>query len=322
MFFRSPKFWYDKNSKISHYLRPVSFLYEWACNAFSAKAVASSSKIPVICVGNVVIGGAGKTPTAIMLYKMLANSGFSPNIIASGYGGYLKNVVRVDSSLHTHMQVGDEAILLANVGTTWIGKNRMAAVNAAASSGAKVVIMDDGFQNKQITPALNILVVDSVQGFGNGMVFPAGPLREPIKAALSRADLVIIVGDKNEVIEKIVSSRPFFYVSSKATCADDILNSKVIAFCGIGYPDKFKKTLNDLNLNVVDFLAFADHHRYTIAEMRKLLNMADMQNAKLLTTTKDYVKIYNVFKNSVAVIDIELVPSNDEFERTIIDKIS
>ena len=240
--------------------------------------------IPVVCVGNVVLGGAGKTPTVELVCNLLREKFQNPHILTAGYGGYLKNVVRVDPKLHSYLQVGDEALLSAVVAPTWIGRNRVNSGKAAVSCGADVLVMDDGFQNNSLEKDLKILVVDSKQAFGNGHLFPAGALRETPVTGIKKSDIVLIIGDK-------------------------------------GYPLKFKKTLLDCGYDLVDFVSFSDHHPYTITEIQKLITGAKSVDATLITTQKDFVKIPAVFKNEISVINIKLVPENDDFRQKILAQL-
>jgi tetraacyldisaccharide 4'-kinase len=279
------------------------------------------ASVPVICVGNVVLGGAGKTPTVELVCDILRETGYLPHVLTSGYGGYLKNVVRIDPSRHSYLQVGDEALLSAMIAPTWVGKNRVNSAKAAVLAGANVLVMDDGLQNNSIRKDLNILTVDSGQGFGNEEVFPAGPLRESVDSGVKRSDIALIIGDENkEIEERILLSKksiPICYAKMEIVGEFDSGDGKVIGFCGLGYPDKFRKTLVNGGLDVVDFISFADHHPYTITEIQRLIKAAKNSGTKLVTTMKDYVKIPDVFKNEVSVVRIKLVPNDDSFSKLL-----
>ncbi|MDR3224466.1 MAG: tetraacyldisaccharide 4'-kinase [Holosporales bacterium] len=320
-YFRSPKFWSAEDSKIARYLSPLSKLFSICADIKINSIAPEKAAVPVICVGNIVLGGAGKTPTTQLVCNLLKERSFNPHIISSGYGGYLKNVVRVDLALHSYLQVGDEALLLADCAPTWIGRNRINSAKAAVSSGADVLVMDDGLQNNALMKNISMLVVDSYQGFGNCRIFPAGPLRESVESGVLRSDVVLIVGHKNESIEERIRlvnpDIPICYSHMKIIEAPEVENRKVLGFCGLGFPDKFKKTLTECGYDIVDFVVFGDHHSYTITEIQKLITAACNANAKLVTTMKDYVKIPVVFKKDIAVVKVQLELDDEDLKKTL-----
>ncbi len=324
-FLRSPKFWNDGNSVVVKALDPVSKLYSFVSNVRLNSVTPVKANVPVVCIGNVVLGGAGKTPTVELVCNLLREKYQNPHILTTGYGGYLKNVVRVDTTLHSYLQVGDEALLSANVAPTWVGRNRVNSAKAAVACGADVLIMDDGFQNNSLEKDLKILVIDSRQVFGNEHLFPAGPLRELPETGVTKSDLVLIIGEKNEALENrikaIKSTIPIFRAKMEITDSVPVENNRVVGFCGLGYPLKFKKTLVECGYEVLDFVSFADHHPYTITEIQKLSNGAKSVNATLVTTMKDFVKIPAVFKNDISVIKIKLVPENEDFKKALLEKL-
>ena len=320
---RNPKFWHDSNSLISKCIEPLAKLY-YSISSFRRNSVTPKHiEVPVVCVGSVLISGAGKTPTVELICNLLKNHNYNPHILSSGSGGYLKNVVQVDPSVLSYLQVGDESLLSAMVAPTWIGKNRIKASDAAISSGADILIMDDGFRNNSLVKDYTLLVVDSEQQFANGYMFPAGPLTEPIESGIRKSDAVLIIGNKNEDLEstiKCVSKDiPIFYATIQISEPLLIKNKRIIAFCGLGYPKKFKKTLHDFD--IVDFVEFSDHHPYTITELHRLINKAKTADATLVTTTKDYVKIPDVFANDIKVLHIKIVPSSDDLINHLLNKI-
>ena len=324
-FLRSPKFWDNENSGLVKVLTPVSKLYSYISKMRLNSVTPIKAEVPVVCVGNVVLGGAGKTPTVELICNILREKFNNPNILTAGYGGYLKNVVRVDPKLHSYLQVGDEALLSANVAPTWVGRNRVNSGNAAVLCGADILVMDDGFQNNSLVKDLKILVVDSNQMFGNGHLFPAGGLRELPETGVQKSDAVLIIGDKNDELETRIKSMkhdiPIFRAKMVTTNRVEIENNRVIGFCGLGYPSKFKDTLTNCGYELVDFVPFSDHHPYTITEIQKLINGAKSANATLVTTMKDYVKIPHVFKNKVSVIEIKLEPEDDDFKKFILKAV-
>ncbi|MDR1233854.1 MAG: tetraacyldisaccharide 4'-kinase [Holosporales bacterium] len=323
--FKSPKFWNEDDNLIVKALSPLSKVYSLFYAININKTVPVSASVPVICVGNIVMGGAGKTPTVELICDILKDSGYDPNILSSGFGGYLKNVVKVDPELHSYLQVGDEALLSARVAPTWIGKNRINSAKAATISGANVLVLDDGFQNNSLIQNLKILVIDSGQEFGNEKIFPAGPLRESVDSGLRKSDIVLIIGSKNEALEsRIHQIKPdavICYAKMNVINEDEFEGQRVIGFCGLGYPEKFHRTLKEIGFDVKDFIAFADHHPYTITEAQKLIKAARNAGAKLVTTMKDYVKIPDVFKHELLVINIKLQLEDNTLAEMIRDTV-
>jgi tetraacyldisaccharide 4'-kinase len=308
-------------------LEPLAKVYEFIGRIRANSITPEKVRVPVICVGNVVLGGAGKTPTVELVCSILKKHSFNPHILIGGYGGYLKNVVRVDVNKHSYLQVGDEALLSATVCPTWVGRNRVNSADAAILSGATVLVMDDGFQNNSIHKNFKILVIDSGQKFGNGLVFPVGPLSESVSSGIKKSNIVFIIGNRNHALEEeilaVQEKMPIFYASMDVCQKNGIdQNDKVIGFCGLGYPAKFKKSLDSLGVEVIDFVAFSDHHPYTITEIQKLIRTSKNTGSKLVTTRKDYIKIPDVFKSEIYVVDIKLSLADESFENVLIERIS
>ena len=324
--FRAPKFWNDNQNILCKCLNPIAKLYSMISTIRRNAVTPEQVSIPVVCIGNVVIGGAGKTPTVSLVCEMLKEQGYNPHILTASYGGYLNNVVQVDSSLHSYLQVGDEPLLLTQVAPTWIGKNRVNASKAAVLAGADILIMDDGFQNNSLVKNYKILVIDSGQQFGNGCLFPAGPLIEPIDIGIKASDVVLIIGNRNEDLEiKIKSIKNDISIcraTMEAVDQVEVENNRVVGFCGLGYPLKFKKTLIQCGYNLIDFISFSDHHPYTITEIQKLIKKAKDVEATLVTTMKDYIKIPEVFRSSITVIKIKLQPENSDFKDLLLKNIN
>ena len=321
-FLLSPKFWNDENSNLVKILDPISKIYSFISSWRLNSVTPIRAEVPVVCIGNVVLGGAGKTPTVELVCNLLREKFQNPHILTAGYGGYLKNVVKVDPQFHSYLQVGDEALLSATVAPTWIGKNRVNSGKAAVLGGADVLVMDDGFQNNSIEKDLKILVIDSKQAFGNGHLFPAGPLRETPTSGINKSDIVLIIGEKNEELENQVKSVkpsiPIFRAKMEVTQPVHIENNRVIGF----WPNatrnrRYVRTLIECGYEVIDFVSFSDHHPYTITEIQKLISGAKSVDATLVTTMKDFVKIPAVFKNEMSVITIRLVLEDNGFEKAI-----
>ena len=292
MMFKAPTFWHQRSSRIALILWPLSILYTLVTRwlRFRQSPVKISSF--VLSVGNLVMGGAGKTPVALMLAEIFQHQGKNVYFITRGYGGRLTGPCQVLSN-HGYCDVGDESLILAQVAPTWISRNRALAAQAAQQAGANFLILDDGHQHMSLIKDLSLLVIDTDYGYGNGHVFPAGPLRESVAQGYRRADGVILVG-----------KRPFSFFCAQPCLRVDFLPNQqdlkalqgqsLIAFCGIGRPSKFFKMLESQQkvhqFNLLEKIDYADHHRYTEKDVADLYTKADQRNAILVTTEKDFMR--------------------------------
>lgn len=309
---KSPKFWQKKNTFLGKLLSPLGRIYAWALRGKLKNTKSYRSKIPVVCIGNLVMGGVGKTPLAVSVAEYFKMNGMRPVFLTRGYGGGLINVL-VDLDKHTAKDTGDEALLLARIAPTIVDADRARGAKTAEKIGADVIIMDDGFQNPQLVKDLSFAVFDGRYGFGNGKVFPAGPLREPVEDGLQRADAFIVVGkDKagiKEWIDKRFMSLPFIgtHIEQDVAKIAQLSGKKVFAFAGIGYPDKFFDMLRDYGCDVVETQAFSDHYPYTDEDMTDLIARADKLEAVLVTTAKDGVRIAPRFLPQVQIVEAYMV---------------
>lgn len=258
------------------------------------------------------MGGAGKTPTVIKIVTMLKDSGLNPHILSRGYGGYFREAARVDVNKHSYLQVGDEPLLLSQYAPTWVGKSRVQTAQAAIEAGATTLIMDDGLQNSRLFKDYSIIVIDNLQGLGNKKIFPAGPLREPLQQGLKRANAVLFIGEENchSRFKEISSCKPYY--TAQLSPSGSVIPQKVIAFAGIGYPEKFRHTLQTSGFSVLDFIEFADHHPYTIIEIQKLKKLANLYKATLITTEKDFFRIPNSYKDNILILPVALKFTKDQ----------
>lgn len=297
---KTPRYWQNKNI-ISTLLSPFGCVYGLATALRIKFKKGYRAKVPVICIGNVTAGGVGKTPVAMSVAELLKSHGKKPFFVSRGFGGHLSGVL-VDTKTHTAYDVGDEPLMLASVAPTVVCPNRAEGARLAEANGADIIIMDDGFQNPGLKKDISFLVFNGELGIGNGQIIPAGPLRESLKSGLKRADAVIFIGeDKTGLLSKI--DKPVF-------CAD-IVEQKpkhqsvsVIAFAGIGYPQKFYRSLEKCGLKPVNTYDFADHHMYTKDELKAILKKAKKKNLPVYTTSKDYVKIPTDMQKDFCVLEI------------------
>ena len=298
---KTPAFWYQPSGLMAHLLTPVSWLYQLGHTINQIlQSAPYRANIPVICIGNALAGGSGKTPTVIALVQLLKrqNIATTPFILTRGYGGTIKTATHVNAK-HTAQDVGDEALLLARNAPTIIAADRSEGAKLAEKSGADLIIMDDGLQNNSLHKTLSFLVVERRIDFGNGKTIPAGPLREPLRKILPKVQSVICIG------RPFQSDKPVFEAAITPTATLD-LNKKYIAFAGLGRPEKFKDTLENLNINLVGWHAFADHHAYTLQDIETLKQEAAKNNATLITTEKDHVRLPADFVEPVETLAIEM----------------
>jgi len=253
--------------------------------------------LPVICLGNLTIGGAGKTPAALAVAQFLHAAHERPFFLSRGYGGRLAGPVRVNPALHRAADVGDEPILLARLAPTVVARDRVAGATFARSAGASVIVMDDGFQNPSLAKDLSLILVDGRRGIGNGRVVPAGPLRAPLERQLDRAQALIVVGAPDgaaRVIERAEERKiPLFHgkLEPDRAVVNAIGRRKVLAFAGIADPEKFFATLAAAGIEVANRAGFPDHHRFSAAEALDLVTQARANNLMLLTTEKDLARL-------------------------------
>ena len=307
-----PDFWFRERSLASTLLLPLSALW-WLGHKLSVRhSVRRTVGVPVVSVGNLSIGGTGKTPLTIALAQELKHNGHIPHIVARGYGGSLIGPVRVDSKEHRVKDVGDEPLLLSAFAPTWVAKNRFLGAAEAQKNGATAVIMDDGHQNRHLEPDCAIIVADSTEGFGNQRMVPAGPLREPIRSGLARAKCVVSVGteEKCSSFEESFETRhglPLIRgILRPLSSGLDLNGANVIGFAGIGNPEKFRKTLVQLGTRLVKFFPLSDHQVPSEMLLSRIEQAAKEHNAMLVTTEKDAVRLDSKWKAKVLTVPVRL----------------
>jgi len=310
---RPPEFWWRRNATLpSALLAPAAAVYGWAARRRRAGTRPVNGGARVFCVGNLVVGGAGKTPVCLDVGERLAARGAAVHFLSRGYKGRLAGPVRVDPEIHTHLDVGDEPLLLARRAPAWVSRDRAAGCRAAAADGAAVVVMDDGYQNPGLAKDLSLLVVDARRGFGNGRLLPAGPLREPLADGLARADAVVLLGEGgDDAIAEVRKTARFDLPVLRARLVPDAgvkdwAGRSVVAFSGIGDPGKFFATLDGLGCDVRAARPFPDHHAFSRAEIEGLLAEAERSKAVLVTTEKDAARLAPEDRRRVDVLTIRV----------------
>lgn len=335
---KTPFFWYQHKGFFSTLLGPLGWLYGKIGKVYSSLKKTQHFQIPIISIGNIVCGGAGKTPTAIALGQLLQKTGYEVHFVTRGYGGKEKGPLAVDLSYHKAWDVGDEPLLLAQHAPTWVAKKRAEGVEKAIESGAQLIILDDGHQTS-LHKDVSLVVIDLLQGFGNECVIPAGPLREELSEGLNRTDCFIGIGEKSVIpaqagTQKTIQtqppssqilrkakltpsfskfrddavgefSKPFFkaqIISQPLT----VPSNRVVAFCGLGFPQKFYLSLQDVGLELLATESFPDHYQYKNEDLLRLQKLAQKHKSILVTTRKDLVKIPTPWQEQLHVLDITI----------------
>ena len=305
---RAPDFW-QRDGLIPRALNPLAALYSAAGHLRQILARPLGTGVPVICVGNLVAGGAGKTPVALSLAAELSSShGLAPHFIASGYRGREVGPLLVDPTRHTARDVGDEALLLSAAAPTWVARDRRAAARAAVDAGAPILVLDDGYQDPAVAKDLSFLVIDGGYGFGNSRVLPAGPLREPVAGGVARADAIVVIGaDKTGIAATLPPGRPLLRARlMPAAGAERFAGQRVFAFAGIGRPAKLFETLLELRCELVGTRGFPDHHSYRPEEIMEICEAAAAAAAIPVTTAKDAARLPESARAMVQVLPVIL----------------
>lgn len=317
---RTPSHWKD-NNLLSVVLCPLGWVYG-LMTALRLKFIKPrKASVPVICIGNLTAGGTGKTPVAISFSHLLRSHGYNPFFITRGYGGKIQDTL-VDKNNHQAQDVGDEPLLLAEASPVVVNSNRYNGAIKAQNNGADCIIMDDGFQNPKLHKDLSLLVIDGGFGLGNSRCIPAGPLREFTNSGLKRADAILIIGEDEKNIASQIKNLPIFK-GSILPCRPEKGRKEIIAFAGIGRPDKFYTSLEEVGFNLMKKIDFPDHHYYNEEELNQIITKAQTLGTDIYTTSKDFVKIPIELRPHFRVLEITIQWEDEEkLANFIIQKIS
>lgn len=306
---KAPAFWH-KPSPLGTLLAPLGNLYGRISALMQSQTVPFRPTIPVFCVGNVTLGGAGKTPTTLALVDLLLALGETPHILSRGYGANLASPVRVDPARDTAATVGDEPLLLAHKAPTWANPSRANSARLAMNDGATVLLLDDGLQHGGIVRDTSFLVIDTDYGLGNGKILPAGPLRETLDAALQKSHAIVALGEAPLTLP-VQHALPVFRARLHPSDTWQTLRGQpVFAFSGLANNDKFFRMCKAQGMHLIDAVGFPDHHRYTRDELKTLFQRAAELGARVVTTQKDAVKLHPEDRDCLTVLPIATLWEN------------
>ncbi|MEN0040237.1 MAG: tetraacyldisaccharide 4'-kinase [Pseudomonadota bacterium] len=325
----APSWWYAKPGLAAWALSPLAAIYGRIGAMRMASAPKAISRLPVLCVGNFVAGGAGKTPTAIAIAKQVRAMGLRPGFLSRGYGSNAKGAVVVDVKSHNARDVGDEPMVLALYATTVVSPDRQAGAALLQANDVDFIIMDDGFQNPTLRKDMNLVVVDGTRGVGNGFAMPSGPLRASLQQQLRYADRLLLIGSgaasKDVVRRAARMAKPILQADIAVRQGERFDGRKVMAFCGLADPEKFFATLKALGADVVEEKAFGDHHAYSAGECRELLTRSQELGLPLVTTQKDEVRLVRAgeaqaeLRKAIDVLVIDLLFETEKTVRSLIE---
>ena len=329
----TPRWWYLRGRRAGTLLRLVLTPASWIWAAATARRIAGGGRrdpgAPVICVGNLTLGGAGKTPVAAEILRLLTARGVRAHALSRGHGGRLSGPLQVDPRQHTAAEVGDEPLMLAQSFPAWIARDRAAGAAAAAAAGAEVVVMDDGHQNASVRKALSLVVVDGETRdgewpFGDGSVFPAGPLREPLAAGLARADAVVVLlpadlETPDPELLAVFAAKPVLVARLEPLAPPPA--GPQLAFAGVGKPWKVERALKAAGCELVEFVPLADHAPLDEDLLRRLAARAADFEAGMITTEKDWARLPPAWRDRIVAWPVRARFEDEAAATRLLDQV-
>jgi tetraacyldisaccharide 4'-kinase len=304
---KAPQFWYEPNTWKAKFLYPLGYFYNLLTLLRGKLAKPQSYSCLTICIGNLNVGGTGKTPTTIALAQHFLKKGLQVHVVSRGYKGKFQGTFLVDPQKHKSDEVGDEPLLMSEFTSVWVSNKRKNGIAAAENAGAQIVLLDDGFQDPSFHKDFSLIVVDGEKGFGNKKCMPAGPLRENIVQGFKRADALVIVGQRIYKFDTFPTHLKIIHSTLKPIeTGMNWKEGKYLAFAGIADPSKFFKTLRSLGANLIDCVALSDHQNLDGQVLKRLERKANSANAQLVTTEKDAVRLSNTFRKKVLSLPVRI----------------
>lgn len=328
----TPRWWYVRKGGPGRVTRALLTPLSWLWTAATRRRLARGPRLeigcPVVSVGNLTVGGSGKTPVVAALRALLVAQGVQPTVLSRGYGGRLTGPVRVDPVIHGPEDVGDEPLMLARDGPVVIARDRAEGARLAVDQGAPLILMDDGHQNPALKTALALIVVDGETRqdewpFGDGRVFPAGPLREPLAEGLARADAVILLlpadlESPDPELLAVFGALPV--LTARLVPAAAPPPGPQVGFAGIAKPWKVERALKAAGCDLKEFAAFPDHAAFSAQDLDLLARLAETHEAGLVTTEKDWVRLPPAWRERVVPWPVQARFDDPQAVRTLLDQ--
>ena len=312
------KIWKSKNF-LSLLLFPFSILYYLCFIIYKISNKEKKCNIPVLCVGNITLGGAGKTPTVIEMRQILTKNFKKIFVLTRGYKGTAKGplIVSKDHSFH---EVGEESLLHSHFGLTCVSKKKFLGAKFCEAQGGKLIIMDDGLQSIDIKKDCKVLVIDSEYGFGNKNIFPSGPLREPINSGIKNCDLILIIGNNSNIFEKNMIPKQKVFMAKKEISIESCKNKNLFVFSALGNNTNFHNSLLHSGFTIKRIKSFSDHYIFKKNDILSILNLAKKENLTVVCTKKDYIKVPEEFKNKITPVNLNLkIEKKNKFEQRVLE---
>ena len=312
------KIWESKNF-LSLLLFPFSILYYLCFIIYKISGKEKKCNIPVLCVGNITLGGAGKTPTVIAIRHILTKNFKKIFVLTRGYKGTAKGPLIVSKD-HSFQEVGEESLLHSHFGLTCVSKKKFLGAKFCEAQGGKLIIMDDGLQSIDVKKDCKVLVIDSEYGFGNKNIFPSGPLREPINSGIKNCDLILIIGNNSNIFEKNMIPKQKVFMAKKEISIESCKNKNLFVFSALGNNTNFHNSLLHSGFTIKRIKSFSDHYIFKKNDILSILNLAKKENLTVVCTKKDYIKVPEEFKNKITPVNLNLkIEKKNKFEQRVLE---